>query len=70
MTVCLLDYGHHIMCTHSSMHVHNGMAFLGQEDKNKSMTQNVTEMCQSSCRVLSLSDRRYSLNPLSQTRID
>jgi len=22
------------------------------------------------CRVLSLSDRRYSLNPLSQTRID
>ena len=24
----------------------------------------------SSCRVLSLSDRRYSLNPLSQTRID
>jgi len=24
----------------------------------------------SPCRVLSLSDRRYSLNPLSQTRID
>ena len=24
----------------------------------------------SGCRVLSLSDRRYSLNPLSQTRID
>ena len=25
---------------------------------------------QSNCRVLSLSDRRYSLNPLNQTRID
>ena len=26
--------------------------------------------CRVSCRVLSLSDCRYSLNPLSQTRID
>ena len=26
--------------------------------------------CGAICRVLSLSDRRYSLNPLSQTRID
>ena len=28
------------------------------------------EIGQLPCRVLSLSDRRYSLNPLSQTRID
>ena len=39
---------------------------------------NITSSCDDSsvainrlhCRVLSLSDRRYSLNPLSQTRID
>ena len=30
----------------------------------------LTSVSRAECRVLSLSDRRYSLNPLSQTRID
>jgi len=40
---------------------------------NNSFTVAFTnELCMklTQCRVLSLSDRRYSLNPLSQTRID
>ena len=36
--------------------------------KNKLMRAGRVE--EAGCRVLSLSDRRYSLNPLSQTRID
>ena len=32
--------------------------------------QNWDFSCSARCRVLSLSDCRYSLNPLSQTRID
>ena len=43
-------------------------------DVTAANTYNHCDACQrvtgTPCRVLSLSDRRYSLNPLSQTRID